>query len=329
MAKRRDIILGIAATATLAASGRGAAAQGFPDRPLRLVVPFPPGGNVDFTARLLAPAMSQALGQPVVVDNRTGAGGMLGTEAVARARPDGTMLLLGSSGPLSIFPAAMPRLPYDVARDLAPVGIAYRVPIVLMVSPQLAVQGLAEFVARAKAEPRRLSAGSAGIGSGAHLAIELFNAGSGAGLVHVPYRGTGPALSDLIAGTIPVVFDQLSSALPLHADGRARILGIASASRSPLLPEVPTLREAGLVEPELSTTLGLLVPSGTPPEAVEKLRQALAAAVADSDIRQRLIGLGAEIAPGAEITPARYAAVIREETETSRRAVELGGIRLE
>lgn len=329
MPTRRDLIFSIAAVAALAASGRSASAQSFPNRPLRLVVPYPPGGNVDFTARLLAPVMSQVLGQPVVVDNRTGAGGILGTEAVARARPDGSTLLLGSTGPLSIFPAAIPRLPYDVARDLAPIGIAYRVPIVLMVSRQLAVQSLAEFVARAKAEPHRFSAGTSGIGSGAHLAMELFNAGSGAGLVHVPYRGTGPALSDLIAGTIPVVFDQLSSALPLHADGRARILAIASASRSPLLPEVPTLREAGLVEPELSTTLGLLAPAGTPPDAMETLRSALVAAVADPAIRQRLNELGAEIAPAAEITPTRYAAVIREETDTSRRAVELGGIRLE
>ncbi|MBR0666037.1 tripartite tricarboxylate transporter substrate binding protein [Roseomonas hellenica] len=329
MPTRRDLIFSIAVVAALAASGRSASAQSFPNRPLRLVVPYPPGGNVDFTARLLAPVMSQVLGQPVVVDNRTGAGGILGTEAVARARSDGNTLLLGSTGPLSIFPAAIPRLPYDVLRDLAPIGIAYRVPIVLMVSRQLAVQSLAEFVARAKAEPRRFSAGTSGIGSGAHLAMELFNAGSGAGLVHVPYRGTGPALSDLIAGTIPVVFDQLSSALPLHADGRAFILGIASANRSPLLPEVPTLREVGLVEPELTTTLGLLAPAGTPPGALETLRAALVAAVADPAIRQRLGELGAEIAPAAEITPARYAAVIREETETSRRAVALGGIRLE
>lgn len=329
MARRREIILGGAAAAALTAVGRGARAQTFPDRPVRLVVPFPPGGNVDFTARLLAPAMSQALGQPVVVDNRAGAGGIVGSEAVARARPDGYMLLLGSTGPLSLFPVAMPRLPYDTLRDFAPIGIAYRVPIVLMVARTLPVRSLAEFVARAKAERGHFSAGTAGIGSGAHLAIELFNAGTGAGLVHVPYRGTGPALSDLMAGTIPVVFDQLSSALPLHADGRARILGIASAARSPLLPEVQTLREAGLVEPELTTTLGMLAPAGTPPDVIEKLRAALAQALADSAIRQRLEGLGAEIAPAEEISPARYAAVIREEMETSRQAVQLGNIKLE
>jgi tripartite-type tricarboxylate transporter receptor subunit TctC len=239
------------------------------------------------------------------------------------------MIVLGSTGPLSLFPVAMQHLPYDPLRDLAPIGIAYRVPIVLMVSRDMPARNLAEFVARAKATPGGLSAGTSGIGSGAHLAIELFNASTGAGLVHVPYRGTGPALNDLIAGTIPVVFDQLSSALPLHADGRARIIGIASAKRSPLLPQVETLREAGLVEPELTTTLGLLAPAGTPPEAVEKLRSALAAAMADANVKQRLTELGADIPPGSEITPARYATVIREEMETNRRAVQLGNINLE
>lgn len=318
----------VLATAALAAPGI-ARAQGFPDRPVRLLVPFPPGGNVDFTARLLAPALSAALGQPVVVDNRAGAGGIVGTEAVARARPDGTLVLLGSSGPLSLFPVAMQTLPYDPLRDFAPIGISYRVPIVLMVGRQVPARTLAEFVALAKATAGGLSAGTAGIGSGAHLAIEMFNAGTGAGIVHVPYRGTGPAQSDLIAGTIPVMFDQLSSALPLQVDGRARILGIASAARSPLLPDVPTLREAGMVEPELSTTLGLLAPAGTPEPIIGRWRDALVAAMTDATVRDRLVGLGAEIPPAAQITPARYAAVIREEMETNRRAVQLGNIRLE
>lgn len=318
----------VLATAALAAPGI-ARAQGFPDRPVRLLVPFPPGGNVDFTARLLAPALSAALGQPVVVDNRAGAGGIVGTEAVARARPDGTLVLLGSSGPLSLFPVAMQTLPYDPLRDFAPIGISYRVPIVLMVGRQVPARTLAEFVALAKATAGGLSAGTAGIGSGAHLAIEMFNAGTGAGIVHVPYRGTGPAQSDLIAGTIPVMFDQLSSALPLQADGRARILGIASAARSPQLPDVPTLREAGMVEPELSTTLGLLAPAGTPEPIIGRWRDALVAAMTDATVRDRLVGLGAEIPPAAQITPARYAAVIREEMETNRRAVQLGNIRLE
>ncbi|CAH0191780.1 tripartite tricarboxylate transporter substrate binding protein [Roseomonas sp. CECT 9278] len=316
------------AAAALAAPGI-ARAQAFPDRPVRVLVPFPPGGNVDFTARLLAPALQAALGQPVIIENRGGAGGIVGTEAVARARPDGTLVLLGSTGPLSLFPVAMASLPYDPLRDLAPIGIAYRVPIVLMVGRQMAVRDLADFVAQAKARPGALSAGSAGIGSGAHLAIEMFNAATGAGIVHVPYRGTGPAHSDLIAGTIPVVFDQLSSALPLQADGRARILAIASAARSPLLPDVPTLREAGIVEPELSTTLGLLAPAATPDAIIGRWREALVAAMGDATIRQRLLGLGAAIPPAAQITPARYAAVIREETETNRRAVQLGNIRLE
>ena len=319
-------ILGGAALALPAFAAR---AQSYPDRPVRLIVAYPPGGNVDFTARLLQPAMSQALGQQVVVDNRAGAGGIVGTESVARARPDGYTALITGTAPVSIFPVAMDRLPYDPLKDLAPVGIAYRVPVVLMVAKDVPARNLAEFVDLSKRTRGGLSAGTAGIGSGAHLAIELFTAGSGAGLVHVPYRGTGPALNDLIAGTIPVVFDQLSSALQLHADGRARILGIASATRSPLLPEVETFREAGIIEPEVSTTLGLLTPAGVPAEVTEKLRTALVAALGDAVIRQRLTALGAEIPAEAEITPARYAAVIREEMEINGRAARLGNIRLE
>jgi tripartite-type tricarboxylate transporter receptor subunit TctC len=322
MLTRRSTIL---AGATLLATP--ALGQTFPDRPVRLVVAYPPGGNVDFTARLLTPAMSQALGQQVVVDNRAGAGGIVGTEAVARARPDGHTILITGTAPVSIFPVAMERLPYDPLRDFAPIGMAYRVPIVMMVSKDITARTLADFVTQSKATRGGLSAGTAGIGSGAHLAIELFNAGTEAGLVHVPYRGTGPALNDLIAGNIPVVFDQLSSALQLHADGRARILGIASANRSPLIPEVQTLREAGMVEAELSTTLGFLAPAGTPAEAVEKLRAALATALSDATVRQRLTSLGAEIP--AEITPARYGAVVREELEIYRRAVRLGNVKLE
>ncbi len=323
MITRRLVLLGTAALAS------PALAQGFPDRPVRLVVAFPPGGNVDVTARLIAPAMSQFLGQPVVVDNRPGAGGIVGTDSVARSRPDGYTVLITGSAPVSLFPVAMDRLPYDVNRDLTPIGISYRVPIVLLVGRQVAANNLAEFLALAKSTRGGLSIGTAGIGSGAHLAMEMFNAGTGAGLVHVPYRGTGPALSDLMGGTIPAIFDQLSSALPFHADGRGRILGIASARRSPLIPDVPTLREAGMVEPELSTTLGLLAPAGTPAEVVERLRAALAHAMHDATVKQRLESVGAEIAAPAEITPARYGQVIREELETNRRAVQLGNIKLE
>ena len=323
LTRRSTILAGAALLAT------PALAQTFPDRPVRLVVAYPPGGNVDFTARLMTPAMSQALGQQVVVDNRAGAGGIVGTEAVARARPDGHTILITGTAPVSIFPVAMERLPYDPLRDFAPIGMAYRVPIVMMVSKDITARTLAEFVTQAKATRGGLSAGTAGIGSGAHLAIELFNAGAEAGLVHVPYRGTGPALNDLIAGTIPVVFDQLSSALPLHADGRARIIAIASAERSPLLPEVQTLREAGIVEAELSTTLGLLAPAGTPAEVVDKLRAAMAAALSDATVRQRLTSLGAVIPPAADITPAHYGAVIRDELEIYRRAVRLGNVKLE
>jgi len=325
MVTRRTALL---SAAGLALAGQ-AQAQAFPDRPVRMVVAFPPGGNVDFTARLIQPAMSQALGQQIVVENRAGAGGIVGTESVVRSRPDGYTTLITGTAPVSIFPSAMERLPYDPLKDLAPVAMLYRVPVVVMVKKDLPVQTLADLVALSKRTQGGLSAGTAGIGSGAHLAIELFNAGSDAGIVHVPYRGTGPALNDLIAGTIPVVFDQLSSALQLHADGRARILGIASAQRSPLLPDVQTFREAGIVEPEISTTIGVLAPAGTPAEVIGKLRDAIVAAMADPTVRQRLTALGAWIPPADQVTPAGYGTVIREETEINARAVRLGNVKLE
>ncbi|PZW38956.1 tripartite-type tricarboxylate transporter receptor subunit TctC [Humitalea rosea] len=330
MTRRRDLILGSAAAAAAALClPRLAAATDFPDHPIRLVVPFPPGGNLDFTARLLAPTMSRVLGQPIVVDNRAGAGGILGSEAVAHGRPDGYTLLVGSSGPLSLLPVTTPNLPFDPVRDFAPIGPAYRIPIVLLASRNLSANSLATFLELAKMRRGQLSAGSSGIGTGAHLAIELFNHGSGVQLLHVPYRGTGPAYSDLIAGTIDTLFDQLSNALPLHRDGRARILAVGSAERVPELPDVPTLREAGIVQPELSTTIGLLAPAGTPAAAVEALRAALAMALADGVVRERLESLGAEIATPDDVTPARYAALIQEELATSRAAVALPGVKLE
>jgi len=319
MPRRRHLFLAFAAPAARAAE--------FPERPLRLVVPFAPGGNLDFTARLLAPSLARLLGQPVVVENRAGAGGVVGTEAVARARPDGHTLLMGSSGPLSLLPATTPSLPYDPLRDLAPVAAAYRIPIVVVAARDLPAADLAGLVALARRRP--LTAGTSGSGTGAHLAVELFSHGSGVTLLHVPYRGTGPAFTDLVAGTIDTVFDQLSSALPLHRDGRARILGVGAARRLATLPAVPTLREAGLVEPELTTTLGLLAPAGTPAAVIETLRAAVAATLADAEIRARLDSLGAEVMSGAEVTPAHYAGLIRDELETSRRAVALPGVRLD
>jgi tripartite-type tricarboxylate transporter receptor subunit TctC len=326
MITRRQLALG---TAALAAASGTARAQTFPDRPVRMVVAFPPGGNVDFSARLIQPAMSQALGQQLIVENRPGAGGVVGTESVVRARPDGTTILITGTAPVSIFPSVMAHLPYDPLKDLAPIGMMYRVPVVLMVKKDLAARTPAELVALSKSTQGGLSVGTAGIGSGAHLAMELFNAGSGAGLVHVPYRGTGPALNDLIAGTIPVVFDQLSSALQLHRDGRARIIGIASAARSPLVPDVQTFREAGIVEPEISTTIGLLAPAATPVAAIGKLRDALVAAMSDATVRDRLLSLGAMIPPPAEVTPATYGAIVREEMEINLRAARLGNVKLE
>jgi tripartite-type tricarboxylate transporter receptor subunit TctC len=325
---RRTLLLG--ALPTLALPGLALAQPGWrPDRPVRLVVAFAPGGNVDFTARLLAPIMAERLGQPVVIENRGGAGGVIGLDLVAKARPDGMTFGIGSSGTLTISPLTTARMPWDTWSDFSFVGLAYRVPIVLVASAVLPVRTLEEFMAHAKARRGQISAGTSGIGTGAHLAIELFNHSSGAGLTHVPYRSSGAAYPDLVAGHVHCMFDQLSAALPLHRDGKTRILATGSAQRSPLVPEAPTLREAGVIEAELSTSLGLLGPARLPPEILVTVPAALAAALADATVRARLLDLGAEIARPDQVTGQHYLAVTREEAELSRQGVAIAGLKPE
>ncbi|MBX9698792.1 MAG: tripartite tricarboxylate transporter substrate binding protein [Acetobacteraceae bacterium] len=301
-----------------------------PERPVRLIAPFPPGGTVDVVSRILAPRLADRLGQPVVVENRAGAGGSIGGAEVARARPDGLTLLTGSNGPVAVNPLLQAHIAYDPIRDLAPIGMVIRVPIVLVAGPAVPARSLAEFLTWLRARPAgSVGAGSPGIGSSNHLAIELFNAGAGVTLTHIPYRGAGPANADLIAGTLPVMFDQIATALPLHRDGRARILAVADAARTPFLPDVPTLAEAGIRDAEMGTFNGLLGPAGMPPEVVAGLARALAAIMAEPATRERLAALGAEVASAEQATPAGFAAAIRAEVERSRRAIALAGLKPE
>ncbi|MCX7932973.1 MAG: tripartite tricarboxylate transporter substrate binding protein [Rhodovarius sp.] len=304
-------------------------AQGFPDRPIRLIVPFAAGGNADTVARILAPRLQERLGQPVVVENRPGAGGSLGAEVVARARADGHTLLIGSNGPLSVNPVVQARLPYDPARDLQPIGMAMQVPHCLMVQPTAPWQELRQLIAASRAAPDTLGVGTAGVASATHLALEAFKAASGARLLHVPYRGGGAALPDFLAGNVPILFTEFSTALPIHRDRRGRMLAVAAAARLPAAPEVPTMAEAGVPGFTAASYVGLVGPAGLPAPVLATLAGAFAAIVAEEEFRARMAALGGEAAPPALATPGGFAAFIAEDLARSRAAAEAAGIRPE
>ena len=324
---RRDWLCAAMGMLTLPAAGaRAQSAAWKPGRPIRLVAPYAPGGTVDVLARLLAPQLSERLGQPVVVENRAGAGGSIGAAEVARTRPDGTTLLIGSNGPLLLNPLLQAHMAYDPAKDLQPVGLTIRVPIAVVASTASPLRTLDDLLEMARAKPGQVTAASAGTGSSNHLAIELFNAAAGVELTHVPYRGSGAAVADLVSGTVATIFDQVSTALPLYKEGRARILAVASDHRSPLLPEVPTLAEAGIRDAEAITFNGLVAPAGLPSEVLAGLAAAHVAALQDPALRERLTTLGIEVATPEEATPEGFAAFLRTEAARARRAVTLAGL---
>ena len=315
----------LALTPTLLAAP--ALAAGYPERALRLVVPYAPGGNSDTVARLIAPRMAGTLGQPVVVENRAGAGGSVGARAAAQAKPDGYTLMLGSNGPITVNPQVQASLGYDPLRDFAPIGLACRTPQVLAVHKAFPARTLAGFIAHGRENPGRITVGSSGTASISHLAIEMFNAATGAGMQHVPYGSGGAMAPDLVAGNIMACVTEISTALPFHREGAIRILGIASAARLPVAPEVPTIEEAGVAGYRAAAFIGLMLPSGAPAEVGAALAAALAAAVADPATRQRLQEMGSEMADPAEATPAGFAAFLLAETAWTRAAAERAGLR--
>lgn len=301
----------------------------WPERPLRVVVPYAAGGNIDVVSRLLAPSLSERLGQPVVVDNRPGAGGSLGAEQVARAMPDGYTVLAGSNGPITVNPLVQARLSYEPFRDFMPIALVNTVPLVLMVTNNTHVANIREAIALSKEQPGSFTTGTPGTGSTAHLTLELFNSATGATLVHVPYRGGGAIVPDFMSGNIRAMFTELSTALPLHKEGKGRLLAVAAAHRSPLVPEVPTFIEAGVSDFVAASYCGLLTPRATPAPVVTALRNAIAATTASSEIRARLEALGSEIASGAEQTPAGFTAFLQRQATDARRAADLAGLKPE
>jgi tripartite-type tricarboxylate transporter receptor subunit TctC len=306
-----------------------ARAQGWPDRPIRLVVAFPPGGTTDIIGRLLAAQMTQRLGQPVVVENRAGVGGSLGTELVAKARPDGTTLLFGANGGLVVNTLIIANLGYDPFRELQPIGLAALVPMAVVVRADHPAQTIQELVAISKARPGTVTAAYPGIGTSNHLSLALFEAASGASLTHVPYRGSGPMITDLLGGAFQFAVDQIPTALTLRREGKVRLLAITSEARTPLAPDLPTLVESGYEGVVMITHFGVSAPAGLPPDVLARLAQVLPEALAAPVMRERLDGLGVELAGPALSNPAAYAAFLRADLERSRRAVQLAGIKPE
>lgn len=321
--RRRAALALPAALLTPFAAARGAA---WPDRPVRLIVPFAPGGNSDITARAAAPRMGESLGQPVVVENRAGAGGSVAAAQVARMRPDGLTLLLGSNGPLAINPAVKANLGYDPLKDFAPIGLFVRTPMAITVHRSLPVRTVAELVAYSKANPGKVGFGSSGIASTAHLSLEMFNAATGAAITHVPYGSGGALTPDLVSGTIAGAITEIVTALPLHREGAVRILAVAAAQRLPVVADIPTATEAGVPGFESAAFVGIVVPTGVPEEPTAALSRAVAAAVADPAMRGRLEGMGSIMATEQEATPAGFAAFLQRETAWTRAAVERAGI---
>lgn len=300
-----------------------AAAQGYPSKPVHLVVPWPPGGNVDITARTIAPALGDALGQQVVVDNRAGAGGTIGSAAVAKSAPDGYTLVLGSSGTLTAAPAVYKNIPYDPIRDFTPIGPIQSVPIVLTAAPKTPVTSYAEFVALAKAKNGGLSIASAGNGSSNHLAIELLMRMANLKLNHIPYKGSGPAIADLLGSQVETMMDQLTASIGHIKEGRIKALAITSKSRSPLLPNVPTLAELGVTGYEASTWTGIFGPAGLPPAVVDRLQTALRKAMAVEAVRERYKAMGVEL---MDMSQPEFATYFRSDFEKWRALAKEGNI---
>jgi tripartite-type tricarboxylate transporter receptor subunit TctC len=303
-----------------------ASGQSYPSRAIRLIVPFPPGGAVDILGRAIATKLGDALGQQVLIENRAGAGGALGGEVAAKAAPDGYTLLMGSTTTMSINQYLYAKLPYDPARDFVPVTLVAFVPHVLVAGPSVPAQNLRDFIAYAKANPGKLNYASAGNGTPHHIAAEMFRQMAGVDMVHVPYKGTGPALTDLVGGQVSFMSVEILAAMPMVSAGKLHALGVATAQRNPSAPNLPTVAEAGLPGFEVTSWYGVLAPAGTPREISGRLATEIAKAVASNDFRERLTALGATPVGN---TPDEFGTFMRRESAKWEKAVKASGARLD
>ena len=299
------------AGAALVLAGLSAHAGAWPEKPVRLVVSYPPGGTVDAVARIIAPKLSAKLGQPVVIDNRGGAGGAIGGDLVAKSAPDGYTVMLDASNHAQN--PALRKMPFDTLRDLAPVSLLVKVPNVLVVNPSAPMKSVADLIAQAKAKPGGINYASSGNGSAQHLAGELFASMAGVQITHVAYKGGGPALTDVMSGHVPVFFASLASSLPFIQGGKLRALAVTGKTHSPALPQLPTVAEAGLPGYEVYEWNAVFVPAGTPAPVVGRLSKEFAATLRDPEVRTRLEALGAEVigSSPAELDSFRRAEIVK------------------
>ena len=301
-----------------------AAAQAYPTKPVRIIVPFSPGGPTDIVARIVGQKLSEAFEKPVVIDNRAGAGGTLGASMVAKSAPDGYTLLLCSSGPTVVSPGLQDKMPYDTLRDFAPITLVLSFPYILMVNPSFPAQSVKELIAIAQAKPGQLNYGSAGTGTAGHLASELFRSMTKTNMVHVPYKGASVAAVDLISGQLQLLLEPAASALPRVRGGNVRALGVSSMRRFSLLPDVPTINESGVPGYEASVWYGMCAPAGTPRDIVARLNRETVKGVSSTETKERLVSLGAELATNS---PEQFRTFIGNELRKWSRVINETGVK--
>ncbi len=322
---RRMLATAMAALGALAVASHAAWAQGYPDRTIKLIVPFAAGGNADINGRVVADIVHKALGQPVVVENRAGAGGGVGAEFVARAEPDGYTLMVGSNGPLTINPIVNPNVSYHPLKDFAAVALVSYVPHVLIVSNKLGAKSIADLLALSKTRPINLA--TSGVGSATHMTLERFKHATGAQIAHVPYKSGGSLLPDVIGGNVDGAMTELSTAVEQHKAGTAHIVGVAGAARSKSAPDIPTFDEQGVKGFLARSFIGIVAPAKTPPEHLAKLQATIAAGLGGgSEAAAKLIATGSEIATPEQMTPAGFADFIRRDYEDMQAAAKLAGL---
>jgi tripartite-type tricarboxylate transporter receptor subunit TctC len=303
-----------------------AAAQAYPDKPIRALLPVPAGGTPDVLARTVTPGMAEMLGQPLVIDNRGGAGGRIAAELVARAAPDGYTIFLTSPGALTIVPHVSKNVPYDTHKDFAPIGLISTGPFLLLVHPSVPVKTVKELIALARTEPGKLDYSSAGNGTANHLAMEHFKSVAGVNFTHVPYKGAPQAVTDLLGGRVSVTMNSIPPILAHIKAGRLQPLAVASGKRSPLLPGVPTMGEAGVTDFEAGSWLGLLAPVKTPQRVIARLSEVMVKTVRAPETRSRIEALGADPVGSS---PAEFAALIRREWELNAKIIKLAGVKVD
>jgi tripartite-type tricarboxylate transporter receptor subunit TctC len=316
----------VVAASMFAATATGAFAADYPNKPIRLVVPFSAAGTTDFLARAIAQKLGTNMGTTVIVDNRPGAGGNIGSDIVAKADPDGYTLLLGTVGTHAINASLYKKMPYDTVKDFAPITLVASVPNIVVVHPSVPAKSIKELLALAKAKPGNLTFASSGNGSSIHLSGELFKSMAGVDMLHVPYKGSGPAVADLVGGQVNLMFDNMPSSLPHVKSGRLRAIAVTGAKRSPAVPDLPTIAESGVPGYDSVAWFGVLAPAGTPPAIVKKLNAEIIKVLKSPDVAQRLSSQGAEPAYN---TPEQFSAYIKTEMGKWAKVVKASGAQVD